>query len=203
MLFLFANLSAQTKKNSSQQKNKRTKNKSNSKTESPNKVTENSKLKEKSSNRIAADSRKKRLKKQTTQRRISQTARAQEARRQAAFAEQRRRAQIAREAQAKRIAFERGLRTETVAKYRNDNVEGEDLEIRRAAVNALGNHAGTIVVLEPQTGKVLPSSIRIGRFATVSNRVRLSNSSPAIAGINENIINADGNINARRISDES
>ena len=80
---------------------------------------------------------------------------AEEARRQAALAEQRRREQAAREARARKLAFERGLRTETVANIQNDKTDGEDLTIRRAAVDALGSHAGTIVVMEAQTGKIV------------------------------------------------
>jgi len=36
-----------------------------------------------------------------------------------------------------------------------DNVDGEDLEIRRAAVDALGPYNGSIVVVDPSTGRVL------------------------------------------------
>jgi beta-lactamase regulating signal transducer with metallopeptidase domain len=35
-----------------------------------------------------------------------------------------------------------------------DNVAGEDLEVRRAAVQALGSHAGAVVVMNPKTGQV-------------------------------------------------
>ena len=36
-----------------------------------------------------------------------------------------------------------------------DNVDGEDLVVRRAAVDALGPRNGTILVVDPQTGRVL------------------------------------------------
>ena len=36
-----------------------------------------------------------------------------------------------------------------------DDPTGEDLQIRAAAVDALGNHAGTVVVMEAQTGKIV------------------------------------------------
>src|SRR5579872_286007 len=36
-----------------------------------------------------------------------------------------------------------------------DNVDGEDLVVRRAAVDALGPFNGTVVVIDPQTGRVL------------------------------------------------
>ena len=120
--------------------------------------------------------------------------RAEEARRQAALAEQRRREQAAREARARKIAFERGLRTETIANIQNDKTDGEDLAIRRAAVNALGSHAGTIVVMEAQTGKIVTIvnqdwAIRDG-FKPCST-IKLVT---AVGGINENVINEEGGI---------
>src|SRR5580700_7295694 len=36
-----------------------------------------------------------------------------------------------------------------------DNVDGDDLEVRRAAVDALGPYNGTVVVVDPQTGRIL------------------------------------------------
>lgn len=123
---------------------------------------------------------------------------AQEERRRAILAEQQRRAQLAREAQARRIAFERGLRTETVENIAHDNIEGEDLEVRAAAVNALGNHAGTILVMEAQTGKVLSivnQDWAIRHSFKPCSTIKLVT---AVAGINENVINEDGKINARR-----
>lgn len=36
-----------------------------------------------------------------------------------------------------------------------DNVDGEDLVVRRAAVDALGPYNGTVVVADPQTGRIL------------------------------------------------
>ena len=119
---------------------------------------------------------------------------AEEARRQAALAEQRRREQAAREARARKLAFERGLRTETVANIQNDKTDGEDLTIRRAAVDALGSHAGTIVVMEAQTGKIVTMvnqnwAIRDG-FKPCST-IKLVT---AVGGINENVINGEGGI---------
>ncbi len=121
---------------------------------------------------------------------------AEEARWQAALAEQRRRAQAAREAQARKIAFERGLRTETVQNIAKDNTEGEDLEIRRAAVNALGNHAGTVVVLEAQTGKILTivnQDWAIRHSFKPCSTIKLVT---AVAGLNEKLIDGGGNLRA-------
>ena len=36
-----------------------------------------------------------------------------------------------------------------------DNVDGEDLEVRKAAVDALGPYNGTVVVADPNTGRIL------------------------------------------------
>ena len=36
-----------------------------------------------------------------------------------------------------------------------DSVDGEDLTVRRAAVEALGPYNGTVVVTDPQTGRIL------------------------------------------------
>ena len=36
----------------------------------------------------------------------------------------------------------------------DDSTEGEDAEVRRVAVAALGSHAGTVVVMNPRTGRV-------------------------------------------------
>ena len=123
---------------------------------------------------------------------------AAEDRRRAILAEQQRRAQFAREAQARHLAFERGLRTETVENIAHDNIQGEDLEVRAAAVTALGNHAGTILVMEAQTGKVLSivnQDWAIRHSFKPCSTIKLVT---AVAGINENVINADGRINERR-----
>lgn len=118
--------------------------------------------------------------------------RQEEIRRQAAIAEQRRREQAAREARERRLAFERGLRTETVKNIENDNTEGEDLAVRRAAVNALGSRAGTVVVMEAKTGKLLTVvnqdwAIKEG-FKPCST-IKLVT---GVAGINEHVINEEG-----------
>lgn len=117
-----------------------------------------------------------------------------EERRLAAIAEQRRREQAAREARERKLAFERGLRTETAANIQRDNTEGEDLRVRSAAVNALGNHAGTVVVMEAKTGKLLTVvnqdwAIKEG-FKPCST-IKLVT---GVAGLNENVINEEGGV---------
>ncbi|HKQ51712.1 MAG TPA: penicillin-binding transpeptidase domain-containing protein, partial [Pyrinomonadaceae bacterium] len=71
------------------------------------------------------------------------------------IAEARRRAEIARQAAiARQRALEQAMRDEAMANIAKDDTTGEDLEVRRAAVAALGNHAGTVVVMDPKTGRV-------------------------------------------------
>lgn len=71
------------------------------------------------------------------------------------IAEARRRAEIARQAAiARQRALEQAMRDEAVANIARDETTGEDLEVRRAAVAALGHHAGTVVVMDPKTGRV-------------------------------------------------
>ena len=120
---------------------------------------------------------------------------AAEERRQAILAEQRRREEIARIARERKLAFERGLHTETLENIAKDETDGEDLQVRRAAVNALGSHAGTVVVMEAQTGKVLTIvnqdwGIRSG-FKPCST-IKLVT---GVAGLNEKVIDTEGNIN--------
>lgn len=125
---------------------------------------------------------------------------AEEARRQAILAEKRRREQAAREARERALAFERGLRTTTVENISNDNTEGEDLQIRRAAINALGNRAGTVVVMEAQTGKILTI---VNQDWAVRNSYRPCSTIKlvtGIAGLNENVINQDGMVGNFRMN---
>jgi penicillin-binding protein 2 len=70
-------------------------------------------------------------------------------------AEARRRAEVARlEAIARQRALEEAMRASVQSMIERDDVTGEDPEIRRVAVNALGHHAGTVVVMDPQTGRI-------------------------------------------------
>src|SRR5437762_7114853 len=64
-------------------------------------------------------------------------------------AEERRQAAIARQR-----AIDEGMRSEVQESIAKDNTVGEDLEVRKAAVEALGHHAGTVVVMDPKTGRV-------------------------------------------------
>jgi cell division protein FtsI/penicillin-binding protein 2 len=52
------------------------------------------------------------------------------------------------------MALDKAMRDEVQAFISRDDIAGEDPEVRRVAVNALGNHAGTVVVMDPVTGRV-------------------------------------------------
>lgn len=72
-----------------------------------------------------------------------------------AVLEARRRAEAARRAAiARQMALDKAMRDEVQAFISKDDLSGEDPEVRRVAVNALGNHAGTVVVMDPVTGRV-------------------------------------------------
>src|SRR5437870_3759116 len=69
--------------------------------------------------------------------------------------EARRRAEAARLAAiARQRAIDEGMRNEVQANIAKDSTVGEDLEVRNAAIAALGNHAGTVVVMDPKTGRI-------------------------------------------------
>jgi len=116
-------------------------------------------------------------------------------RRAAALAEQHRREQAAREARARKLAFENSLRGQTIANIANDNTDGEDLNIRRAVINALGDHAGSIVVMEAQTGKVLTV---VNQQWAVRDSIKPCSTIKlvtGVAGLNEDVIDkSDGSV---------
>src|SRR6266571_2797078 len=69
--------------------------------------------------------------------------------------EARRRAEAARQAAiARQRAIDEGMRNEAESNIAKDNTTGEDLEVRKAAVEALGHHAGTVVVMDPKSGRI-------------------------------------------------
>ena len=71
------------------------------------------------------------------------------------LAEARRRAEAARQAAiARQRAIEEAMRNEVQSNIARDSTVGEDLEVRKAAVEALGRYAGTVVVMDPKSGRV-------------------------------------------------
>ncbi|HEX8458389.1 MAG TPA: penicillin-binding transpeptidase domain-containing protein [Pyrinomonadaceae bacterium] len=66
-----------------------------------------------------------------------------------------RRAEIARQAAiARQRAFDKAIRDEVQQNILRDDATGEDPEVRRVAVQALGYHAASVVVMNPRTGQV-------------------------------------------------
>ncbi len=86
--------------------------------------------------------------------RIAEARREAERRRREA-AERARQIAIARAAAlARQRAADQALRDETHANILKDETTGEDLDVRRAAVAALGDRAGSVVVMDPKSGRV-------------------------------------------------
>ncbi len=69
--------------------------------------------------------------------------------------EARRRAEAARQAAiARQRAIDNAMRSDVQSLIAKDDLTGEDPEVRRVAVKALGFHAGTVVVMDPMTGRI-------------------------------------------------
>ncbi len=136
------------------------------------------------------------------QRQQAETARrqAEVARQQVLLEQKRRREQVIQEARARKIAFERGLREQTVENIANDNTEGEDLQVRRAAINALGSKAGMVVVMEAQTGKILTivnQDWAVRQSYRPCSTIKLVT---GVAGLNESVISEDGYVGNFRMN---
>ncbi|HBB86104.1 MAG TPA: hypothetical protein DC047_00640 [Blastocatellia bacterium] len=103
--------------------------------------------------------------------------------------EARRRAEAARQAAiARQRAIDEALRNEVQTMIARDNTVGEDAEVRRVAVNALGNHAGTVVVMDPMNGKVysiVNQEWALRRGFKPCSTIKLVT---GVAGLSENII---------------
>jgi membrane peptidoglycan carboxypeptidase len=77
-----------------------------------------------------------------------------EARRREAIEAARRAEAVRQAAIARARAAEQAMRDEIVNNVLKDSTVGEDMEVRRAAISALGNRIGTVVVMNPKTGQV-------------------------------------------------
>ncbi len=88
------------------------------------------------------------------------------------------------------------LLRDTEANVASDDLTGEDLRIRNAAVEALGNRAGTIVVMSAQSGQIFTivnQDWAIRRGFKPCSTIKLVT---AIAGFNEKLIELRGNLAA-------
>jgi len=103
--------------------------------------------------------------------------------------EARRRAEAARRAAiARQQALDKALRDEVQGMIARDNTAGEDPQVRRVAINALGNHAGTVVVMDPMTGKVysiVNQEWAVRRGFKPCSTIKLVT---GVAGLSENVI---------------
>jgi len=113
-----------------------------------------------------------------------------------------------RHAEAARLAYVRGvqrqrdedLRDQVQSMIAKDDLAGEDPEIRRVAINALGNHAGTVVVMNPQTGRVysmVNQQWALHEGFKPCSTIKLVT---GLAGLNENVIDS---IDTTKISDSN
>src|SRR4051794_20013229 len=72
-----------------------------------------------------------------------------------------------------------------------DNVDGEDLEIRRAAVDALGTMNGAVVVVDPTSGRILSmvnQKLALKSGFTPCSTIKLVTS---LAALSENVVDRD------------
>jgi cell division protein FtsI/penicillin-binding protein 2 len=103
--------------------------------------------------------------------------------------EARRRAEAARRAAiARQRALDKALRDEVQGMIARDNTSGEDPQVRRVAIDALGNHAGTVVVMDPMTGKVysiVNQEWGVRRGFKPCSTIKLVT---GVAGLSENVI---------------
>jgi penicillin-binding protein 2 len=134
-------------------------------------------------------------------RKMSKRERLAEARREAErrrreAAERARQIAIARAIAAARIrAFNQGLRDETVNNIMKDETTGEDMEVRSVAVRALGEKAGTVVVMNPKTGRVytvVNQEWGLRRGFKPCSTIKLVT---GLAGLNESVIDPVQTVN--------
>src|SRR5690348_547455 len=79
-----------------------------------------------------------------------------------------------------------------------DNVDGEDLVIRRAAVAALGPVNGSVVVVDPGTGRILTivnQKLALKSGFTPCSTIKLVTS---VAALNERVIDPDTTVSITR-----
>lgn len=101
-------------------------------------------------------------------------------------------AQVHRTASSRRTAARRTVRpAPPVDPTDGDNVDGEDLTVRRAAVTALGTTRGSVVVADPGTGRILTMvNQKLGLEAgfTPCSTIKLVT---GLAALNEHVVERD------------
>ena len=86
------------------------------------------------------------------------------------------------------------LQSETRQNILNDNLQGEDLTIRRVAVKALGTAAGTVVVMDAQTGRIITIVNQDWGIREAFKPCSTIKLVTGVAGYNERLIRANGNL---------
>jgi penicillin-binding protein 2 len=75
-----------------------------------------------------------------------------------------------------------------------DNADGEDLEVRRSAVEALGSYNGSVVVVDPTTGRILTivnQKLALGSGFQPCSTIKVS---VALAALSEKVVAGDGKL---------
>ncbi|HWS89457.1 MAG TPA: penicillin-binding transpeptidase domain-containing protein [Pyrinomonadaceae bacterium] len=96
---------------------------------------------------------------------------------------------------ARRRAADQALKDETAANILKDETTGEDLTVRRAALDALGDRAGTVVVMNPKTGQVytvVNQDWGLRRGFKPCSTIKLVS---GLAGLNEGVIDPVQTVN--------
>jgi penicillin-binding protein 2 len=79
-----------------------------------------------------------------------------------------------------------------------DNVDGEDLVVRRAAVDALGPYNGTVVVADPQTGRILSIVNQKLAFKGAYQPCSTVKMVVSLASLSEGLVNAQSSMHISR-----
>jgi len=79
-----------------------------------------------------------------------------------------------------------------------DNVDGDDLEVRRAAVDALGPYDGTVVVVDPTSGRVLTIVNQKTAFDSGFTPCSTIKLVTALAALNEGLVDRDTQVHLTR-----
>jgi len=75
-----------------------------------------------------------------------------------------------------------------------DNADGEDLEVRRSAVEALGAYNGSVVAVDPKTGRILTivnQKLALGSGFQPCSTIKVS---VALAALSEKVVGTDGKL---------
>jgi penicillin-binding protein 2 len=99
---------------------------------------------------------------------------------------------------AKTATKKRLPKAPTVDPTAGDNPDGDDLTVRRAAVDALGNQAGSIVVVDPNNGRILTmvnQKLALQSGFTPCSTIKLVTS---LAALTEHVVEKDTNLRLGR-----